>query len=287
MYFYIELYVKIHVLKTFMNYEELFEQMAKQGLIEVLGDEAFKAYHKFVGSAENIAEGIEAATTLLTVSNQNIGVISNSMIVGLGAYTGGNSLIQYTITSDYKAKVFYSLSTLFSASAMTSGGMAVMARACQISETAALSEALGMALMHLGNKAHVAALELENKPVPPHLEKYANKRRLLRRAAYDLNGLSFIMPRDLGMSDLIVKIPFEKIGRIVGVGIALYSYSKLFIMGYRYGQQFLTKFQTKRKSKLLAEKAKFLLSATKTCPSYRKIKLIYRFTVKPTYLYSL
>jgi hypothetical protein len=77
-------------------------------------------------------------------------VVSNSVIVGMGVYTGGSSVLQYSITTDKKAKSFYALSVAFSSSAIVSGGMAVASRTCHISGTAAVSEAFGLALMQLG-----------------------------------------------------------------------------------------------------------------------------------------
>ena len=72
-------------------------------------------------------------------------------------------MIGWGTTTDKRA--CYGLSTIFSASAVTSGSIAVMAGACQISQT--------------------AALQLEGKPIPPRLRRYAKPG----------NGLSFISPR--------------------------------------------------------------------------------------------
>jgi len=47
--------------------------------------------------------------------------------------------------------MFYGLSVLFSTLAITSGGVAVVARTCEISELAAGSEACATALMVLDN----------------------------------------------------------------------------------------------------------------------------------------
>jgi hypothetical protein len=43
------------------------------------------------------------------------------------------------------------------------------------------------------------------------------------------------------------------------LGLAVYGYSKVIIVSYRYGQQLLSKFRSKRKSKLIKTQAIFLL----------------------------
>lgn len=48
------------------------------------------------------------------------GLVTNSVIVGLGMYTGGSSVIQYTITSHKKAKALSAMSAVFSTSAIFS-----------------------------------------------------------------------------------------------------------------------------------------------------------------------
>jgi hypothetical protein len=106
---------------------------------------------------------------LMKLGSTRTGVIGNSVLVTGGCYTGGTSIIGYRATTNPTAKAFYGLSVVCSGSAITSGGMVVMARTCQISETASLSEACAVAFMILGNQAHVRALQLEGKPIPPHL----------------------------------------------------------------------------------------------------------------------
>lgn len=192
----------------------------------------------------------------LALGTPTAGVVGNSVIVGLGVYTGGNSALQYIITTNKRAKTLYALSAVFSTSAVVSGGVSVAARTCQISGTAALSEAFGFAFMQLGNKAHVTALQLEGKPVPPRLKRFINPN--LRPLTFNTDGLGFIMPRRIS-STAIGYIPFEKIGQLVGLGLAVYGYSKIIIVSYRYGQQLLSKFRRQRKSKLIKIQAIFLL----------------------------
>lgn len=192
----------------------------------------------------------------LALGTPEAGVVGNSIILGLGAYTGGNSALQFGITTDKKAKTLYAISVALSTSAVVSSGIAVAARTCHISGTAAVTEAFGFAFMKLGNKAHVAALQLEGKPVPPRLKKYIDPN--LRPLSFNPGGLGFIMPRHIS-STAIGAIPFEKIGQFVGFGLAVYGYSKVIIASYRYGQQWASKFRKKRTSKIIKAQASFLI----------------------------
>ena len=138
-------------------------------------------------------------------------------------------------------------------------GLAVASRTCHISGTAALSEACGFAFMKLGNKAHVTALQLEGKPVPPKFKHLMDPS--LRPPSYNPGDLGFVMPNALVSSKLIVVIPFERIGQAVGFGLSIYGYSRLVIVTYRYGQQFLSKYKKNRKVQLI-RKRKILLIVT-------------------------
>ncbi len=192
----------------------------------------------------------------LVFGTPTAGVVTNSVIVGMGVYTGGSSALQYGITTDPKAKALYVASTVFSASAVLSGGIAVASRTCHISGTAVVSEAFGFAFMQLGNKAHVTALQLEGKPVPPKLQRFVDSS--IRPLGFNPDGLDFIMSRPIP-STLIESIPFEQIGQLVGFGIAVYGYSRVIIVGYRYGQQFLRKFKSKRRYVLIRKQKYFLI----------------------------
>lgn len=98
----------------------------------------------------------------------------------------------YAARTNPLAKMFYGLSVVCSSSAITNGGVAIMARTCQISETAALSETCATAFMMLGNQAHRKALQVEGKPLPPRLN--SDFRKSLQESVYDNNGLSFVIP---------------------------------------------------------------------------------------------
>lgn len=187
------------------------------------------------------------------------GVVGNSAIVTLGIYTGGSSALNYTMTTNRAAKGFYILSVLFSSSAIISGGSAVVARTCQISQTAALSEAFGTGFMFLGNKAYAAALLAEGKQIPLHL----------RRTAYGNNydGIAFATPglgQSIFISEIIERIPFQQIGKTVGICFSVYAYGKAIIVAYRYTQQLITKYKLRKKreynSKLVLKQARFLVT---------------------------
>ena len=235
---------------------EIFAKLAEQAAQEALGEGIYIATTRVIGSAEDLAKTLSNSRELTRAAKENFGVVGNSVIVGLGVYTGGNSALQYTITTDRRAKALYALSAAFSTSAVVSGAVAVTARTCQISGTAALSEAFGFAFMQLGNKAHVTALQLEGKPVPPRLKRFIDPN--LRPLAFNTDGLGFIMPRPIS-SMAIGSIPFEKIGQLVGLSLAVYGYSKVIIVSYRYSQQLVSKFRSKRESKLIQTQAIFLI----------------------------
>mgnify|MGYP007080223405 CR=1 FL=1 len=150
------------------------------------------------------------------------------------------------MTQDPLAKTFYGLSMVCSASGITSGGVAVMSRTCHISGTAAVADFVVIAFFHLGNKAHTVALQMDGKPIPQHLQRYANKN--IRPPYYNLNGLGFIMPGQQNFSEIIAMISFETVGKVIGFSLSIYGYSKLIIIGYRYGQQWISKYKKKEKN---------------------------------------
>jgi hypothetical protein len=92
---------------------------------------------------------LKLTRAILALGTPKAGVVGNSVIVGLGVYTGGNSALQYNLTTDKRVKALYALSAAFSSSAVVSGGVAIAARTCQISGTAALSEAFGFTFMQV------------------------------------------------------------------------------------------------------------------------------------------
>ena len=195
------------------------------------------------------------------------------------------STLSYSTTTNQAAKGFYLLSIMCSYSAILTGGTAVVSRACKISQTAAFSEAMGAGFMFLGNQAYNTALRAEGKPVPIHSRRFMKNRLGPTTYTQTYDGISFAMPgsrSSIIMSDFIEKIPFQQIGRVVGVAIAVYGYGKIIIVGYRYAQQLVSKYQynlkEKRKksnSKLVKTQALCLIVLSNRLDSIQKRKSIY------------
>lgn len=213
----------------------------------------------------------------------------NRMITGTGVVTAGYSAMRLGVTTNSVAKGFYAGSILFSSGAVVSGGAAVLSRMCKVSEVALFSEVLGGAFLCLGEIAHAQALMAEGKPVPPHLQKHLQKWRKPRiplgQSAYNNQNISFIMPGNfIGVSsDIIERIPFETIGKVVGVGLTGYYYYKIVVTAYTYSQKLITKFKEHRQNKLIKYRSKllhrqvnFLAISICNCPSFRRTFLIYQ-----------
>jgi len=216
----------------------------------------------------------------------------NSMITGTGAITAGYSALRLKVTTNPTAKGFYAASIAFSSGAVASGGVAVLTRMCKVSEVALLSEVMGGAFLWLGEMAHAQALRAEGKPIPPHLQKWAKRRIPLRRTFDNNQNLSFVMPGNfhgmsaIGLSDIIECIPFETIGKIVGVGLTAYGYYKIVVTSYRYSQKLITKFKEhqqnklkKYRSTLLHRQINFLVISICNRPSVRR-RLLNNYQLK-------
>jgi hypothetical protein len=268
------------------NLNNLFLDMAKEGI--QVGSEMLVAELgvKVIGTAEDLAATLHASRVLVVSGAQTVGIGGNSFIAGAGIVTGVSSGLQYGRTTNQAAKVCYGLSCVLSGSAVATSGTAALSRACQISEVGALSEACAVAFLIAGNKAHVQALQFEGKPVPPHLQRYM--RPGVRPAAFNNfnnNGAAFIMPGNCHLSsEIIGKIPFYKIGKVIGVGISVYAYSKFVIIAYRYSQRLITTFKKRRNSRLL--KARLLKECNsrrvKECNS-RRVRTLALFVISSSY----
>jgi len=70
-------------------------------------------------------------------------------------------------------------------------------------------------------------------------------------------------------SEVIERVPFETIGKFVGIGLSVYGYSKLIMVSYRYSQQLFNKFQTRRKSAVLRKQASLALGTNLTTQLYK------------------
>ena len=241
----------------------------KSGLInEEEGKIMFEILTDVGTAAKGLASNLEESKQLMKVGSENAGVAMNGALVAAGMYTGGNSAVQFTVTQNLAAKRFYLLSVAFSLSAITNGGIAVVSRACELSGIGVFSEALGAGFMWCGNASRAAALKAEGKPIPNQLRNSIRR----PRAFYGTNGMAFAMP---GSCE---NIPFHTIGRVVGISLAIYGYSKLIIAAYRYSQQFIIKYKKNNNIVLeLNTYVRFLVISLNKCPSIIKTKTIYKF----------
>ena len=214
-------------------------------------------------AAEGLAANLAQSRQLMEVGSENVGVAMNGALVAAGMYTGGNSAVQLTVTQNLAARRFYLLSVVFSLSAITNGGIAVVSRACELSGIGVVSEALGAGFMWCGNMSRAAALKTEGKPIPTQLRKSIRR----PRAFYGTNGMAFVMP---GSCE---NIPFHTIGQVVGISLTIYGYSKLIIAAYRYSQQFIIKYKKNNYN----TQVRFLVISLNKCPSVLKTKAIYKF----------
>ena len=209
----------------------------------------------------------------MAMGSENVGVTMNGAIVAAGIYTGGNSAVQFTVTQNLAAKRFYLLSVVFSLSAITNGGIAVVSRACELSGIGVVSEALGAGFMWCGNASRAAALKAEGNPIPTQLRESIRRPRAFLNPN-DTNGMAFVMP---GSCE---NIPFHTIGRVVGISLTIYGYSKLIIAAYRYSQQFIIKYKKNKNISLeFNTQIRFLVIALNKCPYILKTKAIYKFAV--------
>lgn len=119
------------------------------------------------------------------------------------------------------------------------------------------------------------ALQLEGKPIPPKLKHFIDPS--IRPPAYNPDSLGFVIPNAIVSSNVIAAIPFEQIGRVVGFGFSVYSYSKVVIIAYRYGQQFLSKYKLNRRIQLFREQRSFLIFILK----FKIQRTLYKMRRKP------
>ena len=238
------------------------------------------------GATDEIYGILLSIRTSILSGQENAFMVGNTVIAGAGLYTGGRSAMGFVATDSRAAKGCYAMSVMCSAGAVASGGTAVMAKACTLSREGLLAESCSYAFMKLGELAHVAALHAEGKPIPPHLQ-----RKPMRGAAYANNYMGFIVPGgEFRFSEVIEKIPFQKIGEVVGVGLTVYGYYKIVSVGYRYSQKLITKYKENRQKIKLKNQvfvqAKTLVVSLYSRPSVRRNLLIHRFIIsKPVVCY--
>ena len=234
------------------------------------------------------------AQVYMKLGTPSAGVVGNTVIAGAGIYTGGRSALGFMATDSPAAKGCYGMSFMCSAAAVASGGTAVMAKACTLSREGLLAESCSYAFMKLGELAHVAALHAEGKPIPSHLQHYIKNlkpRKPMRGSGYGNNYMGFIVPGgEFKFSEIIEKIPFQKIGEVVGLGFTVYGYYRIVLVGYRYSQKLITKYKENRKKIKLKNQvfvqAKTLVVFLYSRPLVRRNPLIHRFIIsKPVVCY--
>ena len=208
---------------------------------------------------------------MMALGSENAGVIGNSFISGSAVVTCGLSGIGLTTTNDPLAKTFYALSCACSSTSAASGGMAALARKCEISEVALLTEFFGASFLFLGNKAHAQALKAEGRAVPRRFRRPISGFGLYNRQ----NNMAFISPTSFRCSGIIETIPFEQIGRAVGFSISIYFYGRIILSAYRYGQQLIAK----SKNKKFLKATKLFMSLTCIRIQSTKRRRLYHFVV--------
>ena len=246
------------------------------------------------GATDELYNILLSIRTSLLSGQENVSMVGNTVITGAGIYTGGRSALGFMATDSPAAKGCYGMSFMCSAAAVASGGTAVMAKACTLSREGLLAESCSYAFMKLGELAHVAALHAEGKPIPPHLQHYIKNlkpRKPMRGSGYGNNYMGFIVPGgEFKFSEIIEKIPFQKIGEVVGLGFTVYGYYRIVLVGYRYSQKLITKYKENRKKIKLKNQvfvqAKTLVVFLYSRPLVRRNPLIHRFIIsKPVVCY--
>ena len=206
----------------------------------------------------------------MAMGSEEVGVAANGALVAAGMYTCGNSAVQLTMTQNLAAQRLYVLSVIFSLFAITNGGIAVASRTCKLSEFGVLSEALGAGFMWCGNASRAAALKAEGKPIPTQLKK-SIRRPIAFLNPNGTNGPAFIMPGSCQ------NIPFHTIGRVIGITLTIYGYSKLVIASYKYSQQLITKHRNNKN--IILGQVRFLVISLNRCPSVLKTNSIYKIAI--------
>ena len=210
---------------------------------------------------------------LMKLGSENAGVFLNTGICATGTVTFGVSALSMATTTSVTAKNLYGMSCLFSASGAALGGTAAAARQCEISEWGLLADAFGGVFLYLGNQAHNMALRVEGKPArgrfrPPTHDLY-------NRRNHGAFITEFRSTKQFRSSRVIQSIPFEQIGRSVGLTLTVYGYVRITITAFRYGQQLIARY---KKHKLL-KATNLFRSLIITQTSFSRVKKVYCFAV--------
>ena len=247
------------------------------------------------GAVLNFKDALHDLSIATVTGVQTASLFGNVGVVGLAVYTGGSSAMNYTKTKSPLAKMLYIFGATFSGSAVLFGSQAALAKVCQLSGPAMLSESFGASFLALGNKAHQAALKADAKLVVPLTPQqqyrdpdHLNKVRRFLSGRNNRSNISFITPGggDIYFAEIITMIPFEKIGRVVGVSLTMYGYYKLTITGYRYSQKLVAKFYENRNNKLQEKNKKlfhqrinFFIMSCYRIPKINRVLVVYNFAL--------
>ena len=211
---------------------EKTKQMMENGEISSAGAQPIILAEEFRNIRPNLPPIMDIFSEFGTVE---AGTIGNSALMCAGVYTGGVSASYFRYTNDPIARAYYFASTIFSLSAILNGGMAAIARRCQISETAVVSEALGYGFMRAAKKAHRVGLEVEGKPVPNFL---LSKKEIIRLPKFNNGNGAFISPAAVSG---VEGISFTQIVLIGTTIFSIYRTAKLVTNGskriYKYIKQ--------------------------------------------------
>lgn len=237
----------------------------------------FKTADNYQKSSIVILEGLTEANKQVKIGVENVYLLGNTGLLTIGLTTAGVSALHFTYAKDRTAKVLYGLSFICSSTGFVAGTSAAVGRLCHFSKTAAVGDAFGVSFLYMGQKAEELARQIEGRPVskPGNPRFGRNRKPLLPPNTYSNKGVGFVMPGamdNVAVSSAIAKIPFEKIGRIVGYTISIYVYGKLIIKIYRYSQQLITKYKRQK----IVKAARFLTASMYRSPSFRKQKRIAR-----------
>ena len=263
----------------------------EEGVTEAGVPSTLTRLYNIVGNVDEATmeayQSLVVARVSMQTGREDFYVLANGAVTGAGVVTAGVSALRLSTTNSQAAKGFYATSILFASGAAVSGGFAVMTRMCKISEVAVLSEVMGGAFLYLGETAHAAALKAEGKDIPLHLREKLKRKPFSRPFGYSDRNLSFVTPcsftgiPSMRLSQVIEIIPFEKIGKVVGVGLSVYGYYKVVTTGYHYGQILISKYNARRIKKKLYVCANFLITNfdSKIAELDRKRLTIYRFAI--------
>jgi hypothetical protein len=191
------------------------------------------------GDIGSILQNTDILINYLKEANA-IHTFGNGVIVCCGIMSGGSSALRMTLTQDRKARALYSVSILFSATAIGSAFTAAMAKKCEISPLAICSEAMGYGFLKLGDEARLMAEQVQGRSI------WRKPRRPLSFLKGNNRNAGFIMPGDNLNTDLLS----QKVLTVLAITFTLYGYGKFLIKSYKYGQKLCRKISQKRRSSL-------------------------------------